>query len=49
MGKFLTWLKQMCCCDSSEPIRFKARCASACCKGEVVQVQMPMRQRAYTI
>ena len=40
----------MFCCDSSEPIRFKARCAKACCKGEVVQVHMqPYRQRAYTI
>ena len=38
----------MFCCDSSEPIRFKARCASACCKGEVVHMQ-PYRERAYTI
>ena len=34
----------------SQPICFKARCASDCCKGEVVQLPMqPYRQRAYTI
>ena len=49
MGKFLTWLKDF-CFGSGQPIRFKSRCASACCKGEVVQVHVhPFRQRAHTI
>ena len=51
MGKFLDWLKDLCC--NTPPFRIK--CASACCDGEVVQmhdgekVQIRMRSRAHTI
>lgn len=48
MGKLLDWLKDL-CCSSPQPLRFRVKCASACCKGEVVQVVQPMRQRAHTI
>ena len=51
MGKFLNWLKDLCC--SNHPVRIKI--ASACCDGDVVQmhdgenVLIQMRSRAYTI
>ena len=37
MGKLLDWLKKCFCCSDPPPIRVK--CASACCDGEVVQMQ----------
>lgn len=52
MGKFLDWLKEL-CCFSSTPLRIKI--TSACCDGEVIQmnnaenVQIQMRLRAHTI
>ena len=52
-GKDIRLVKRFICCSDPPPIRVK--CASACCDGEVVQmqdgekVQIHMRARAHTI